>query len=112
MLSGFKFTGFEPDEHLVVKALEVLERIRDVAPPGAKVVTLFELLDGNYSCSVEVYFRRGSVHTRVNDTDPFKALRGLEQDSSEKLNKKRETRFFTRKPAVLTNKKQNTFESV
>ena len=111
MISEFQYKGFEPDDHVVAEAEGILERIRDLAPVGSTIVSFLDYSKDAYSCSIDIYLRRGSIHASTSDIDLFKTLHRAEETIVEKLNKQKETRFFTRKPETLTNKKRNTFET-
>ena len=111
MIPEFQYKGFEPDDHVIAEAEGILERIRDLAPPGSTVVSLLNYSKDGYACSIDIYLRRGSVHASTSDFDPFRTLQNAEETIVEKLNKQKEIRFFSRRPEVLTNKNQKTFET-
>ena len=111
MIPEFQYKGFEPDDHVVAEAEGILDRIRDLAPAGSTIVSLLDYSKEGYACSIDIYLRRGSVHASTSEIDPFKTLHRAEETIIEKLNKQKETKFFTKKPEALTNKKRNTFES-
>jgi len=112
MIIGFQYKGFEPNDQITAEADEMLEHIQDLAPIGSTVVALLDYDGKNYACSVDVFVRNGSVFASASNDDAIQSIRRAEETIIEKMRKIKETRFFTRKPEVLTNKKQPTFEPV
>ena len=112
MIIGFRYKGFEPNDQVIAEADQLLEHIEDLAPLGSTVVALLDYDGKNYACSLDIFARTGSVFTSVSDENAIQSIRRAEETIIEKMRKVKETRFFTRKPEVLTNKRQRTFEPV
>ena len=112
MISEFQYKGFLPDDHTVAEAEGILDRIQDLAPAGSTILSLLTYDQGNYSCSIDIFFKRGSVCASSSDSDVFKSLHRVETTIIDKLSKYKETRFYNRKADVLTNKSVNPFESI
>ena len=112
MIIGFQYKGFEPNDQITAEAEEMLEHIQDVAPLGSTVVALLDYDGKNYSCSVDVVTRNGSVFASASKEDAIQSILRTEETILEKMRKIKETRFFTRKPEFLIHHRQRSFEPV
>ena len=108
----FQYNGFQPNDHVITEADTMLAHIQDLAPLGSTVVALLGYDGKSYTCSVDVFARTGSVFALETHEDAIQSIRLAEETMIEKMRKIKETRFFTRKPEVLTKKKERTFEPV
>ena len=110
MIIGFKYKGFEPDDHVVTEAEETLDHIQDLAPIDATIVALLDYDGSNYACSVDIFVRNGSIFASVSNEHAGQALRRAEETIIEKLRKVKEARFFRRKPMILIHKSEAALE--
>ena len=110
MIIGFQYKGFEPNHQITTEADDMLEHIQDLAPLGSTIIALLEYDGKNYTCSVNIFARTGSVFASVSNEDIIQSIRRAEETLIEKLRKIKETRFFTRKPEFLKNQRPRILE--
>ncbi len=102
MTTGFQYKGFEPGYQIVAEADEMLLRIQDLAPLGSSIVALLEHNESTYTCSFDIFTRRGSIFASASNENALQAMLRAEENIIEKLRKRKETRFFTRIPLALS----------
>ena len=108
MLLGFQYRGFEPANQITAEANKTLERLQDLGPLESTIIGLLEFDGKNYSCSVDLYTRNGSIYASSSDKDALQALQLVEEKVVEKMRKVKDTRFYSRHPDLLTKKRGRT----
>jgi ribosome-associated translation inhibitor RaiA len=111
MLTDFRYKGFTADEPVEAESQEILDHIQKAVPIGTAVVASLEFDGTYYTCSVDIYLKRGSFYAQANDIDPIQALHNAEETILTKVYKTKETRFYTRSDR-LTNETPNPSEYV
>lgn len=112
MIIGFQYKGFEPDERITAEIVDMLDHVQDIAPLGSSLVGVMDYDGKTYTCSLEIFTRNGSFMASANHENAVRAILHTEESVLEKMRKIRETRFYTRKPEFLTNRKHHRLEPV